>query len=50
MKKKSKKLNRTKNRAIKITNKKKKSKSRKVKKTKPRIKKDIKKSKKKQLN
>jgi hypothetical protein len=47
MKKKSKKLNRTKNRAIKITNKKKKSKSRKVKKTKPRIKKDIKKSKKK---
>jgi hypothetical protein len=45
--KKSKKLNRTKNRAIKITNKKKKSKSRKVKKTKPRIKKDIKKSKKK---
>jgi hypothetical protein len=45
--KKSKKLNRTKNRAIKITNKKKKSKSRKVKKTKSRIKKDIKKSKKK---
>jgi len=45
--KKSKKLNRTKIRAIKITNKKKKSKSRKVKKTKPRIKKDIKKSKKK---